>query len=90
MVARFVPPAGRVGDERGEKPHQRPPFLHGAAEMVNGSLVGALGVGNRNPRLGQNAGCDRTQSRPDCRFRSQGVFFGHKRFYGAVHVVSMG
>ncbi len=58
--------------------------------MVNGGLVGAFGVGNRNPRLGQNAGRDRAQSRPDRRFGSQGVFFGHKRFYGAVHVVSMG
>jgi hypothetical protein len=90
VVACLMPPTRGIGNERGQESHQRPPFFHGAAEVMHGRLIGALGVGNRRARVGQDSGRDGAQSRPDRRFGSQGVFFGHKRFYGAVHVVSMG
>ena len=38
VVARLLAPAHRVRDERLEQPHQRPPLLHGATELVHGLL----------------------------------------------------
>ena len=44
VVARLVAPARRIGDERRQKPHQRAPFLHGAAEIVHGVLARTLRI----------------------------------------------
>ena len=80
VVARLVPPALGVGDERRQKPHQGPPFLHGAAEIVHGFLVGTLRVDHRGAGLGQNIGRNGAHNRSDRRFRLQGWFLAHDRF----------
>ena len=54
MVARLVPPARRIRNERFEQPHQRAPLLHGAAKVMHRVLVRKLGIGDarRAPRPG--------------------------------------
>ena len=80
VVARLVPPALGVGDERRQKPHQGPPFLHGAPEIVHGLLVGTLRVDHRGAGLGQDIGRNGAHNRSDRRFRLQSWFLAHDRF----------
>ncbi len=85
MVARLGLPAFGVGDERRQQPHQRPPFLDGAAKRVHCVLWRKLGVGHRRARTAENVGGDRAHGRADRRVGLQGGFLTH--FYQAVHVL---
>ena len=79
MVARLGAPAFGVDDERRQKPHQRPPFLHGAAEIVHRVLARTLRVGDRRARAGQDMAGNGAHRRADRRFRLQGRFVRHIR-----------
>ena len=80
MVACLDAPALGIGDEWREQPHQRAPFLHGAAEIVHGVLARKLRIDYRRPRLGQDMDGDGAHRRPNRRFRLQGGFVAHIGF----------
>ena len=80
MVAGFLTQAHRIGNERLKQPHQRPPLLHGAAEVMHGVLAGALRIGNNRVRAGKDIGRDRAHRRPDRRLGPQGGFLPHIDF----------
>ena len=85
MVARLAAPAVGVRDKGFQQPHQRAPLLHGTAEIVHGRLVGALGIGQRRARFGQNVAGDGAQSRADCSIGLQCGLLVSRWFCGAVH-----
>src|SRR5262249_2405878 len=80
MTARIVAPTRRIGDERRQKPHQRPPFLHGAAEMVRPILARPLRTEPRGAGVEQDRAADGAHGRSDRRAGLQGRFFDHTQY----------
>ncbi len=77
MRPRNVAPALRVGNERFHQPHQCPPFLHRAAELVHGVLVRALGIEDCGASAGENVTANGAHRGSDRRVRLQGGFPAH-------------
>ena len=90
VVARLDAPAFGIGNERRQEPHQRPPFLHGAAEFVHGVLARAFRIGHHRARAGENVPGDAAHRGTDrCaglqgRFL-EGGFLAHFRVNRTVH-----
>ena len=85
MVARLGAPTCRIGQQRFEQPHQRPPLLHGAAKFVHRVLARAFGIAYGLVRAGEDSGGDRTQRRCDWRLRPQSRLATHVHFRETVH-----
>jgi hypothetical protein len=80
VIARLLAQPHRVGDERLEQPHQRPPLLHGAAELVHRVGRGDFRIGQRAARGSENRARNRAHGRSDRRLGLQGWFGAHDRF----------
>ena len=79
-IARLLAQPVGIGNERVQKPHQRPPLLDGAAEIVHGVLVRALGIEDRRAGAVENIAGNCAHRRADGGARPQGGFVAHFSF----------